>query len=147
MRSGWRSAIGSLEPGKRADLIVVSMSAARQTPMYDPLSHLVYVTRGDDVRTTIVNGKVLMRDRQMLTLDERAVLAEATAVDGQGAGRRGGKGLIMGLTTLIAADDIQARIRELAARDRSATTRPARKSTWSASSRAASCSWRISCAR
>jgi 5-methylthioadenosine/S-adenosylhomocysteine deaminase len=74
---GMESAIGSLEPGKRADLIVVSMSAARQTPMYDPLSHLVYVTRGDDVRTTIVNGKVLMRDRQMLTLDERAVLAEA----------------------------------------------------------------------
>ena len=69
--------IGSLEPGKRADLIVVSMSAPRQTPMYDPLSHLVYVTRGDDVRTTIVNGKVLMRDRKMLTLDEGAVLAEA----------------------------------------------------------------------
>ncbi len=45
--------------------------------MYDPLSHLVYVTRGDDVRTTIVNGKVLMRDRRMLTLDEGAVLAEA----------------------------------------------------------------------
>ena len=42
--------IGSLEPGKRADLIVVSMSRARQTPMFDPLSHLVYVTRGDDVR-------------------------------------------------------------------------------------------------
>ena len=40
------------------------MAAARQTPMYDPVSHLVYVTRGDDVRTTIVNGKVLMRDRQ-----------------------------------------------------------------------------------
>ena len=38
--------------------------AARQTPLYDPVSHLVYVTRGDDVRTTIVNGKVLMRDRQ-----------------------------------------------------------------------------------
>ena len=33
------------------------MSAARQTPMYDPVSHLVYVTRGDDVQTTIVNGK------------------------------------------------------------------------------------------
>src|SRR3954463_10864117 len=42
--------IGSLEPGKRADLILVSMGAARQVPMYDPLSHLVYVTRGDDVR-------------------------------------------------------------------------------------------------
>jgi 5-methylthioadenosine/S-adenosylhomocysteine deaminase len=74
---GMEKAIGSLEPGKRADLIVVSMSAPRQTPMYDPLSHLVYVTRGDDVRTTIVNGKVLMRDRKMLTLDESAVLAEA----------------------------------------------------------------------
>ena len=54
--------IGSLEPGKRADLITVSMSAARQTPLYDPVSHLVYVTRGDDVQTTIVNGKVLMRE-------------------------------------------------------------------------------------
>ena len=63
-RSAWTSEIGSLEPGKRADLIVVSMAAARQTPMYDPVSHLVYVTRGDDVRTTIVNGRVLMRDRQ-----------------------------------------------------------------------------------
>jgi 5-methylthioadenosine/S-adenosylhomocysteine deaminase len=74
---GMDGTIGSLEPGKRADLIVVSMSAARQTPIYDPLSHLVYVTRGDDVRTTIVNGKVLMRDRKVLTMDEGAVLADA----------------------------------------------------------------------
>src|SRR5207247_2039015 len=74
---GMEKTIGSLEPGKRADLIVVSMSSARQTPMYDPLSHLVYVTRGDDVRTTIVNGRILMRDRKMLTLDEAAVLADA----------------------------------------------------------------------
>jgi 5-methylthioadenosine/S-adenosylhomocysteine deaminase len=69
--------IGSLEPGKRADLIAVSMTAARQTPMYDPLSHLVYVTRGDDVRTTIVNGRLLMRDRKVLTLNEADVLREA----------------------------------------------------------------------
>jgi cytosine/adenosine deaminase-related metal-dependent hydrolase len=68
--------IGSLEAGKRADLIVVSMAGARQTPMYDPLSHLVYVAHGDDVRTTIVNGRVLMRDRKVLTLDEPAVLRE-----------------------------------------------------------------------
>ena len=74
---GMQDRLGSLEPGKRADLIVVSMSAPRQTPMYDPLSHLVYATRGDDVRTTVVNGKVLMRDRKVLTLDESAVLAEA----------------------------------------------------------------------
>jgi 5-methylthioadenosine/S-adenosylhomocysteine deaminase len=74
---GLDTLIGSLEPGKRADLIVVSMGAARQVPMYDPLSHLVYVTRGDDVRTTIVNGRVLMRDRKVLTLPEAEVLADA----------------------------------------------------------------------
>ena len=74
---GMDKQIGSLEPGKRADLIIVSMSAARQTPMYDPLSHLVYVTRGDDVQTMIVNGKVLMRDRKVLTLDRTAVLRDA----------------------------------------------------------------------
>jgi 5-methylthioadenosine/S-adenosylhomocysteine deaminase len=72
--------IGSLEPGKRADLITVSMTSARQTPMYDPLSHLVYVTRGEDVRTTIVNGRVLMRDRRVLTLNEADVLDEARAL-------------------------------------------------------------------
>ena len=74
---GMDQTIGSLEPGKRADLIVVSVSSARQTPMYDPLSHLVYATGGSDVVTTIVNGQILMRDRNVLTLDETAVLAEA----------------------------------------------------------------------
>jgi 5-methylthioadenosine/S-adenosylhomocysteine deaminase len=74
---GMERLIGSLEPGKRADLIVVSMNAARQTPMYDPLSHLVYATHGDDVKTTIVNGKILMREGKVLTLNEPAVLAEA----------------------------------------------------------------------
>jgi 5-methylthioadenosine/S-adenosylhomocysteine deaminase len=76
---GMDKQIGSLEPGKRADLIVVGMSAARQTPMYEPISHLVYVTRGDDVQTTIVNGKVLMKNRKMLTLDAAAILREARA--------------------------------------------------------------------
>ena len=74
---GLERSIGSLERGKRADLIIVDMSSARQTPLYDPISHLVYATHGDDVRTTIVNGRVLMRDRKMLTLDEPAVLADA----------------------------------------------------------------------
>jgi 5-methylthioadenosine/S-adenosylhomocysteine deaminase len=74
---GMSASIGSLEPGKRADLIVVDMRAARQTPVYDPVSQLVYTTRGDDVRTTIVHGKVLMRDRKVLTLDEAKVLATA----------------------------------------------------------------------
>ena len=69
--------IGSLEAGKRADLAIVAMSAARQTPLYDPISHLVYTSRGDDVRTLVVNGKIVMRDRRVLTLDEASVLADA----------------------------------------------------------------------
>ena len=78
--AGMDREIGSLEPGKRADVIVVSMSSARQTPMYDPLSHLVYVTRGDDVRTTIVNGRIVMRDRKVLTLNADQVLADVRAL-------------------------------------------------------------------
>jgi len=74
---GMESRIGSLEVRKRADLITVSASGARQTPMYDPISHLVYVMRGSDVRNTIVNGKVLMRSQKVLTLDEAAVITEA----------------------------------------------------------------------
>jgi 5-methylthioadenosine/S-adenosylhomocysteine deaminase len=74
---GLEAQLGSLEPGKRADLIVVSMASARQTPLYNPVSHLVYTTRGDDVQTTIVNGVVLMRDRRPLTLDRVTVIADA----------------------------------------------------------------------
>src|SRR5688572_84873 len=69
--------IGSLERGKRADVIVVETRSARQTPMYDPVSLVVYTTRGDDVRHAVVNGRVLMRDRKVLTLDGAAVLTEA----------------------------------------------------------------------
>ncbi len=53
------------------------MKGPRQTPMYDPVSHLVYVSHGDDVRDVIVNGRVLMRDRRLATLDEAAVIARA----------------------------------------------------------------------
>jgi 5-methylthioadenosine/S-adenosylhomocysteine deaminase len=76
---GMESSIGSLEAGKRADLILVDVSGARQTPMYDPISHLVYVARGTDVRATIVNGQVLMRDGAVGTLNEIEVLRDARA--------------------------------------------------------------------
>jgi 5-methylthioadenosine/S-adenosylhomocysteine deaminase len=80
---GLDSRVGSLEPKKRADLITVSTERARLTPLYDPISHLVYAARGDDVRDTIVNGRVLMRDGKVLSLDEAAVLAEARAWAGK----------------------------------------------------------------
>jgi 5-methylthioadenosine/S-adenosylhomocysteine deaminase len=77
---GLGQAIGSLEPGKQADLITVTVDGARQSPMFDPVSHLVYVCHGDDVRNTIVAGRVLMRDRRVLTLDRTEVLRDARAM-------------------------------------------------------------------
>jgi 5-methylthioadenosine/S-adenosylhomocysteine deaminase len=74
---GLEDRIGSLETGKRADLVVLDLRAPRLHPMYDPVSHVVYAAKGADVRHTVVEGRVLMRDRAVLTLDERAVLAEA----------------------------------------------------------------------
>ena len=76
---GMEDRIGSLAAGKRADVILVDVSGARQTPMYEPISHLVYVARGGDVRTTIVNGRVLMRDRKMSTLNEADIVRDARA--------------------------------------------------------------------
>src|SRR5688572_1455396 len=76
---GRRQRLGSLEPGKLADVIIVGMSRPRQQPLFDPIAQIVYASRGDDVETTIVNGKVLMRDRKVLTLDETRVLNDARA--------------------------------------------------------------------
>jgi 5-methylthioadenosine/S-adenosylhomocysteine deaminase len=76
---GMGDRLGTIEVGRKADVILVDTRGPRQTPLFDPVSHLVYVAHGDDVTTTIVNGKVLMRDRKVLTLNEAAVLAEARA--------------------------------------------------------------------
>jgi 5-methylthioadenosine/S-adenosylhomocysteine deaminase len=69
--------IGSLEAGKKADLILVDIGAPHATPMYDVYSELVYALKATDVRTVVIAGKIVMRDRQMLTLDEKEILAKA----------------------------------------------------------------------
>jgi 5-methylthioadenosine/S-adenosylhomocysteine deaminase len=74
---GLEEELGSLVPGKRADLIVVGRSEPRLHPLYDAVSHLVYAAKGADVRHVVVEGRVIMRDRRVLTLDAGAVLAEA----------------------------------------------------------------------
>ena len=68
--------IGSIEPGKRADLIVVGRDHAHQAPDPDPWSTLVYATRGTDVRLTMVDGEVLVNDYALLSQDIRAIAAE-----------------------------------------------------------------------
>ena len=72
-----RNKLGSIAPGMLADIIVVDLSRARQQPVFDAVSQIVYASRGDDVVTTIVNGRILMRDRKVLTLNEANVIAEA----------------------------------------------------------------------
>lgn len=61
--------VGSLEPGKRADLILVDLQGAHMVPRYDLYSHMVYAAKAADVTHTIVEGRVLMRDRVVLTVD------------------------------------------------------------------------------
>ncbi len=69
--------IGSLETGKKADLILVDTAAPHATPMYNVYSQLVYALKASDVKTVVVGGKIVMQDRQMLTLNEKEILAKA----------------------------------------------------------------------
>jgi 5-methylthioadenosine/S-adenosylhomocysteine deaminase len=72
--------IGSLEPGKRADLIVVDLAGAfHNCAVHDVLSHLVFTARASDVRTVLVDGRPLMEDGRLLTVDAEALLARGQA--------------------------------------------------------------------
>ena len=70
--------IGSLETGKRADLLLIERDSLNQTPMYNLYSDLVYATKGNDVQTVIINGRIVMRDRKLLTLDETTIKKDAS---------------------------------------------------------------------
>jgi 5-methylthioadenosine/S-adenosylhomocysteine deaminase len=69
--------VGSIEPGKRADLILVDRARPHQAPDADPWSTLVYSTRGSDVRLTMVDGRILMRNGTLVDQDVHAITAEA----------------------------------------------------------------------
>ncbi|SHI31306.1 amidohydrolase [Streptomyces sp. 3214.6] len=72
--------LGSLEAGKRADLIVLDLDAPHLRPRHDPWSTLAYAAHSADVRDTVVDGRVLMRGRTLTTLDEPAVIADLEAL-------------------------------------------------------------------
>ncbi len=65
---------GSIEVGKRADIIVVDTSAPHMIPMYNPYSHLVYSAKGSDVSTSIINGHIVMEDRQIPGMDIQKIM-------------------------------------------------------------------------
>ena len=69
--------IGSLEIGKKADIITINLNKPHLTPIYNPYSHLIYAVNSADVENVIINGKVIMRDREVLKADEEKILREA----------------------------------------------------------------------
>jgi 5-methylthioadenosine/S-adenosylhomocysteine deaminase len=72
---GMGNMTGSLEIGKKADIIIVDTDKPHLTPLYNPFSHLVYAARGNDVRHSIINGQLIMEDRKLLFLDLDEIIA------------------------------------------------------------------------
>jgi 5-methylthioadenosine/S-adenosylhomocysteine deaminase len=68
--------LGSLEPGKKADVVIIDLNQPHLTPLYEPCSHLVYAARGADVRDVVIDGNVVMRQRELLVFDEKEVMAK-----------------------------------------------------------------------
>jgi 5-methylthioadenosine/S-adenosylhomocysteine deaminase len=69
--------IGSLEAGKKADIILISLDEPNAVPMYDIYAQLAYALKGSDVETVVIGGKIVMRDRKLLTVNEEEVIAKA----------------------------------------------------------------------
>jgi cytosine/adenosine deaminase-related metal-dependent hydrolase len=74
---GMEKEIGSLEPGKKADIILVDWFKPHLVPMNMPVYRMVYFANGEDVSTVLVDGRVLMRDRRVLSVNEEEVLTMA----------------------------------------------------------------------
>jgi 5-methylthioadenosine/S-adenosylhomocysteine deaminase len=69
--------IGSLEAGKKADLILIGLDEPNAVPMYDIYAQIAYALKGNDVQTVIIGGRVVMLDKKVLTVDEAAAIAKA----------------------------------------------------------------------
>ena len=77
---GVESTTGSIEPGKAADIIVIDTRQPHLTPMYNPISHLVYAASGSDVTATIINGRIVMENRQLHSLDVEKVMDDVERI-------------------------------------------------------------------
>jgi len=77
---GLENYTGTIEKGKDADIIVIDTRSPHMTPLYNPVSSIVYSAEGCDVKDVIVNGRILMRDRIFLTLDQEEIMARVSAI-------------------------------------------------------------------
>ena len=66
---GLKNKIGSIETGKQADIVIIDMNKPHLVPMYNPVSHLVYNVKGSDVNDVIIDGKIIVKDKKLLTID------------------------------------------------------------------------------
>ena len=77
---GMADRIGSISPGKSADIILVNMNQPHSTPLYNPFSHVVYSASGADVLTSIIGGQVVMRNRRLLSIDLNEIMGEVRRI-------------------------------------------------------------------
>ncbi len=86
---GLQSTIGSLEPGKAADFIVINVDAPHLQPVWNPVATVVFAAQGSDVDTVVIDGTLVMHHREMKTMDEAAIVADARARQAEVARRCG----------------------------------------------------------
>jgi 5-methylthioadenosine/S-adenosylhomocysteine deaminase len=72
--------VGSLEVGKRADFVVIDLDEDNLVPLYDPMSHLAYAAAAADVRTVVIDGRIVLRDRVLTTADEEEIRRRVRAL-------------------------------------------------------------------
>jgi 5-methylthioadenosine/S-adenosylhomocysteine deaminase len=77
---GLEKEIGTLEVDKKADIIVIDTHQPHLCPVYDPLSAIVYSANGADVKDVIVNGKVLMKNREFTTMDPIEIMEKVKGI-------------------------------------------------------------------
>ena len=77
---GMEKITGSLEVGKKADIIILGLNKPHLTPLYSEYSHLVYAASGADIDTVLINGKVVMENRKLLTIDETDVMQKVREI-------------------------------------------------------------------
>ena len=78
--AGLADRIGALEPGRQADIALIDLSGPHNQPLHDPRAALVYSVRPSDVVTVLVDGKVVVRDRQLTTMNLGEILADARSL-------------------------------------------------------------------
>jgi 5-methylthioadenosine/S-adenosylhomocysteine deaminase len=90
---GLSDRVGSIEVGKWADIIILNLDKPHLTPLYNPFSHMVYAATGQDVTTSIIHGKIVMKDRRLVTLDLTRAMEEVRKISDRLRMRRTGDNL------------------------------------------------------